>query len=306
MRLENSEASAATTQTGCLDSVSNCRPRLKRQRGITLIELMVGLSIGLLVVAVAMGALIVSRGVSGSVSDASGIQQQAAYAMRVIGLQLRQGGSLYLNLNPYNAVTENVLTAPVAFETTAAASGTGNSFDPVANTLLGASSPVTLTVGYRRYKEPVYTDATDQSLARNCLGGPANNSTDQRVESVFQLSGNALTCSGNGAAAQPIVQNVAEFQVRYLWQDNTTPGDSKIQYVAAGAVDNWSKVQAVEVCLVLYGVEPMDLPTGSTYTDCSGTAVDMTALTGPRARRMHIAFRNVFQLRSQGLIGTVL
>ena len=41
------------------------------QRGVTLIELMVGIAIGLLVVAVAMGALMVSRGVTGTVSDAN-------------------------------------------------------------------------------------------------------------------------------------------------------------------------------------------------------------------------------------------
>ena len=61
---------------------------------------MIGLTIGLIVIGVAMGALLISRGVSGTVSDASGIQQQASYAMRVIGTQLRQAGSLRLNLSP--------------------------------------------------------------------------------------------------------------------------------------------------------------------------------------------------------------
>ncbi|NMM82095.1 prepilin-type N-terminal cleavage/methylation domain-containing protein [Acidovorax sp. SRB_14] len=281
--------------------------RALTQRGVTLIELMVGIAIGLLTVAVAMGALMVSRSVSGTVSDASGIQQQASNAMRVIGLQLRQAGSLYLNLNSTNAASVNAPTAPVAFETTAAASGTGNSFDPATHTLLGGNSPITLTVGYRRYKEAVYSAAAEQSLVRNCLGGPADTNNDQRVESIFQLNDSELRCNGNGAGYQPIVQNVANFQVRYLLQDNTTPGDTKIQYVTADSVDNWGKVQAVEVCLVLYGVEPIDMPAGSTYTDCDGaTNVDMAALTGVRARRMHIAFRNVYQLRSQGLIGTVL
>jgi type IV pilus assembly protein PilW len=79
---------------------------LYAQRGVTLIELLVGIAIGLLVVAVAMGALMVSRGVSGTVSDASSIQQQAAFAMRTIGLQLRQAGSLRLNLDPGTTVTE--------------------------------------------------------------------------------------------------------------------------------------------------------------------------------------------------------
>jgi len=75
---------------------------------------------------------------------------------------------------------------------------------------------------------------------------------------------------------------------------------------AATVGTDWSKVQAVQVCLVLYGNEPTDMPTGSSYIGCNGNSVDMTTLTGARARRMHIAFRSVFQLRSQGLIGTVL
>lgn len=281
-------------------------PRVVGQRGVTLIELMVGIAIGMLVVAVAMGALMVSRGVSGTVSDASGIQQQAAYAMRVIGLQVRQAGSLYLNPNPTNAASDNNLMAPVAFEATAPASGTGNSFDAVTDTLNGTVNPISLTVGYRRYKESVHTDAAEQALMRNCVAWPKNDSADQRVESVFQLNGTELRCSGNGAAAQPIVQNVANFQVRYLLQDNTELGNTKIQYVEADSVDSWGKVQAVEVCLVLYGMESIDMPSGTNYTDCNGTAVDMASLNGIRARRMHITFRNVFQMRSQGLIGTVL
>lgn len=279
----------------------------RRQRGVTLIELMVGIAIGLLVVAVAMGALMVSRGISGTVSDASGIQQQAGYAMRVIGLQLRQAGSLYLNLNPTNAAMENAQTAPVAFEAESKAVGSELPFSPKDDTLVGTDT--SLTVGYRRYKESVYVSATDQALARNCLGGPAGTNDDLIVESIFSLNGSELRCGGNDTAAapQPIIQNVADFQVRYLVQDNSAPGDPKIEYVNAATVGaNWSRVQAVQVCLVLYGVEPIDMPAGSAYTGCDGSKVDMTTLSGARARRIHIAFRNVFQLRSQGLIGTVL
>jgi type IV pilus assembly protein PilW len=277
-----------------------------------LLELMVGVAIGLLVIAVAMAALMVSRSVSGTVSDASAIQQQAAYAMRVIGLQIRQSGSLYLNLDPLTLTPSAALapTTGVAFETSSP-TGSSRDFDPSIHTIAGTATPVTLTLGYRRYKDPVYTDAAAQSLVRNCVGGPDNASGDQRIDSVFQLNTNQLQCSGNGAAAQTLVQNVADFQVRYLSQDNTNPGSPVVQYVPSANVGSWlmrdwSKVQAVEVCLVLYGNEPIDLPAGSTYTGCDGTAVDMTTLSGARARRMHIAYRNVFQLRSQGLIGSVL
>lgn len=282
----------------------------RAQGGVTLIELMVGIVIGLLTIAVAMGALMVSRGVSGTVSDASVIQQQAAYAMRVIGMQLRQAGSLRLNLNPGNSTAAEPYLAAVAFETIIPpASGPLESFDPAQNTINGTASPVSLTVGFRRYTEAVFTSSTEQSLSRNCLGGPedAPTTTDQRLESVFTLSGSELRCNGNGVGAQPIAQNVANFQVRYLLQDNTTsPGISTIKSVDASGVTNWAQVQAVEVCLVLHGSESIDMPAGSNYTDCDGTTVDMSALTGARARRMHVPFRNTFQLRSQGLVGSVL
>ena len=60
---------------------------LKFQAGLTLIELMIGLAVGLLVVAVATVSLLGSRSVTGAVSDISGIQQQAAYVMRTFGTQ---------------------------------------------------------------------------------------------------------------------------------------------------------------------------------------------------------------------------
>lgn len=284
------------------------------QRGVTLIELMVGIALGLLVVAVAMGALMVSRGVSGTVSDATSIQQQAAYAMRVIGMQLRQAGSLYLNLNPAGVAASNAFTAPVAFETKATAAS-GASFDPANDTVSAASGA--LSVGYRRYPDPVYITSAPISLVRNCVGGPADSSVDQIVKSTFQLNGDKLQCAGNGGTAQDIVQHVANFQVRYLLQDNSGLGDSKIQYIGTVATNDWPKVQGVEICLVLYGTEPITVPDDvntsvtpqrkySEYVDCDGSNVNINNLSGERARRLHIPFRSVFQLRSQGLLGTVL
>ena len=287
------------------------------QRGITLVELLIGIAIGLLVVAIAMGALMVSYGVKGSVSDASNIQQQAAYAMRVIGGQLRQATSLYLNPNPSNAAGGLDPLTPVAFEKKAdPTSGTFNSFD-LGNpaSLLSSTGTSNLTVGFRRHKDPVFvrdpsTPADPlMALARNCLGYPANTSGDQRVESIFSLTANELRCQGNGAAAaQAIVNNVANFQLTYLVQDaTTTVGNPTLQRLATPPGGNWGQVQGVEVCLVLYGNERVDLSgvpaANRSYLDCDGTtSVDMTTAPAPRQNRMHLVFRNVFQLRSQGLM----
>lgn len=284
-----------------------------RQSGVTLIELMVGLAIGLLVVAVAMGALMVSRGISGTVSDASGIQQQGAYILRVVSQQLRQTGSLYLNPDPVGGNSTDVLS-PVAFEIKADAVGSGNSFVQE-ESLTGAGT--TVTTAFRRYQDNVFVadNATSSTigtdfLARNCVGAPGNSSTDQRVESTFAFDStkNELQCGGNGTAAQPIAQNVAQFQVTYMVQATDAAGNTTVQYTkgsdmpAAATDPTWRRVQGVQVCLVLYGSEPIDMPAGSSYTDCAGTSVNMTTLTGERKNRMHLLFRNTYQLRSQGLL----
>ena len=290
----------------------------RAQRGMTLVELMVGIALGLLVVAVATGALMVSRGVTGSVSDASNVQQQAAYAMRVVGAQLRQAASLYLNPNSSNAPGGLDPLTPVAFEKKAdPASGTVN-FDldtPAGRANLLSGTGTSLTVGYRRYKDPVFVrdPATPadplMSLARSCLGSPGNDKDDQRIENIFSLTADELRCQGNGVAApQPIINNVANFQLTYLVQDATTTlGSPTLQRLAAPPGGNWGQVQAVEVCLVVYGNERVDLSgvplADRSYLDCdSTTSVDMASAPGVRQNRMHLVFRNVFQLRSQGLM----
>lgn len=281
-----------------------------RQRGVTLIELMVGIAIGLLVIAVAMGALTVSRGISGTVSDASGIQQQGAYIMRVIGQQFRQTGSLYLNPDPSGTASTDVLSA-VVFEIKAnPIDGNGFSQD---DTLVGDDYSV--TTAFRRYQDSVFfadnasdTNVGTDFLARNCVGAPGNNSTDQSVESVFTFSNDSLRCQGNGVLnPQPIAQNVAEFHVTYMVQSTDSAG-TKVTYkkgtdMPVLALDpEWRRVQGVQVCVVLYGSEPINMPAGSDYTDCKGDKVDMTTLAGARKNRMHMLFTSTFQLRSQGLL----
>jgi type IV pilus assembly protein PilW len=282
---------------------------------MTLIELLVGISVGLLVVAVSMAALMVSRGVAGTVTDASDIQQQAAYAMRLIGGELRQAGSLELDLNAAGSdgALGNDMMAPVALlQKSVDKNNPDYAFDLTnsAKLLSGTTSNTneSLTIGFSRHKEPVFTSKTPVTLSVNCVGGPSdtNASTvnDRLVESIFKFNttSNQLTCLGNHAViAQPVVQNVANFRVRYLVESTAAPGQPQIQYFdAKAATTHWAQVHGVEVCLVLYGTESIPMPNGSTYTDCDGTTrVDMTTLAGARKRRMHLVFRNVFQLRSR-------
>lgn len=248
------------------------------QNGLTLIELLVGLSIGILVIGVATGALLASRGISGTVSDTTQIQQQAAYAMRVIGRQLRQAGSLYLEMQP------------AGFEN---------------------------SVVFLKRKGEIITSSEDNdsittsfswdgnSASGDCLGSiPAATAVNTPISSTFSLNGSTLRCQGASGTPQPVIDNVADFKIRYLVQTNAAVGKTGITYKEN--LDASDQIQGVEVCLVLYGTERIDMPDGSSYAGCDNTdngkpkKVDITTLSGERANRMHLTFRNVFQLRPQG------
>lgn len=267
----------------------------RRQAGVTLLELLVGLAIGLMTIAVALGALLVSRSVSGTVSDASQLQQQAAHALRVIGLQLRQAGSIRLNL----AFTQAAGTAseplvilpdsPVAFEAV---------FDRAAGTL-GADADYLLKIGYQNYTESVSTSAVEQSLLADCLGKRPSASVIQSNFKLVRANGavsGELQCAGSDGAAQALIGNVADFQVRYLQQTLGASGVSVRRVTAADVDDNWPSVVAVEVCLELVGDENIDTA-GATYRNCSWTTGQPQSAMGNRLR---MVFRNTFQLRSQG------
>ena len=250
-----------------------------QENGLTLVELLVGISIGLLVIGVATGALLASRGISGTVSDATNIQQQAAYAMRVIGQQVRQSGSLHLDVP---AIPE-----------------------PNSEVFLVKRKEKLVEYDADKNETTFRFSADDMDNSRDCLGGPAAADANDSISSKFSLVKNELKCTGTGGGGiQPIIKDVADFKIRYLIQTNNTNGNTRIEYKDTPS-DN-DEIQAVEICMVLYGSEVINVPTGSTYSGCTLDAdgapikIDMTTLTGDRANRLHLVFRNVFQLRSQG------
>lgn len=269
---------------------------------MSLIELLVGIAISLLIIAVALGAIVASRSITGSVDDSGQLQQQASHIFRVMGKQLRQAGSLKLSLSTQGNEDDADINDPVAFEIATA------DFNPKTDTISGIENPkdnqFKLTTAYSNYSELIYSSNNKESLQRDCLG---ENGTDTVIKNHFTLRDSNLVCAGVKNAPQPIANNVAEFEVLYLIQSSAAAGSPQLQYANANnvGVSNWHNVYAVEVCIVLYGNEIINLPKDSNYTNCQGQNVDMSTLTGNRARRMHKVFRNVFQLRSQGLIGTL-
>ncbi|MBS3019921.1 hypothetical protein DJFAAGMI_02675 [Comamonas sp. PE63] len=263
-----------------------------QQQGVTLIELMVGIAIGLLTVAVAIGALLASKNASISTSDSTTMQQQAAYAFRVIGQQIRQAGSL--SLEPSTSYLESAY-----FRNNLAIA----SYPPISGKDSPGSNEYKLTVTYQNAPiDKIYPLAADGtastgSLLRNCLGENPSSSPPEALQSAFKLDSNILYCAGT-SSKQPIIGGsqtsdikVKDFVVRYVSQQGYT--NPTFAYSNASAfTDNtaWSKVQSVEVCIELEGSDSIDT-VGSNYINCSNETVS-------RGNRLRMVFRNTFRSRS--------
>ena len=284
----------------------------KTQGGASLVELLVGITIGLMAIAVAAGALMVSRGVSGTVTDASQIQQQASYIFRILGQQLRQAGSMRLDLAANKGPGDLIDAADVVAFTP---DETLHSLTATVPPVSGKDSPTTseykISVAYQNYAEPSFTAATDVSFFRDCLGSapaiPVPPLEQNVIRSQFQLKDDELRCLGTNPTPQPVARNIADFQVNYLRQTDGSTGSPKIQTVNATTIGTaWNTVYGVDVCMVLFGDERIDMPAGSTYTGCDGAPVNMSStgsLPSHRKNRLHLTFRTTYQIRSQGLTG---
>lgn len=270
------------------------------QRGVSLIEILVGLMIGLLIIGVALGAVLVSRQITSTLNESVRLQQQAAYALRIIGQQVRQAGSMRLDLAYGRPDTESAPIVidpaePVAFDAT---------FNR-ASTMLDSSATHPLQTRYAFYKERLAQDPKKLiEQMRDCLGSAPEHSA---VENAFFLKkgegadANAigeLSCRGSRAAegAQALIGDIADFQVTWLRQ-RQVGSDPVIDRVnAATAKSNWSAIQAVEVCIEMLGTQTIE--TGqSTYRPCHWSAGAKETLRGNRLR---LVYRNTFQLRTQG------
>lgn len=265
-------------------------PLKRRQQGLTLLELLVGLTIGLMTITVAIGTLMISRQVSGTTSEASQLQQQAAQAFRTIGQQARQAGSLRLNLAFAKDSSQAVdLADPVAFEVAA-------SVATVSGRDTRSATEDQLTLAYQNYTEELVGSATLQSQFRDCLGQGKDAAA---IRSGFSLDRKAgatsgeLECRGSDGITQPLIENVADFRVRFVEQTGSF-GSPTLRYRTADSLTaaEWPRIQAIEVCLEMVGNETLP-ESGALYLNCANQSV-------ARGTRLRMVLRNTYQIRSQG------
>lgn len=248
-------------------------------------ELMVGITIGLMVVIAALGSLAFTQTTSTVVGDSSRLQQKADAVFRNMGFHIAQASAINL-VQSTNGVTFSTDYTGINPATT----GLAGQIVSVHGVEGASNAPDTLRVSYQDNMLSTDTAANQTKYGvRDCLGNrPTSN---VRVDNAFYVAGNDLMCLGASAAvAQSIADGVEDFQVMYGVQ-TVNAGANQYRFYDASQVTDWTNIQAVAVCLQLTGDNKGNPQPGLVVTGCRGQTVANDGLL----RRV---YRRTFSVRN--------
>lgn len=241
-----------------------------------LVEVMVGITLGLLVLAAALGASALTFSAAAAGLDAADLQRRADLALALIGRQARQAGAVQLDQTG----------ASVAFRTRF--EGWNHGGMPVSGLEGSNGKPDTL-----RLSRAFVDDE------RDCLGDmPAATGPNAQIDStdneylIAAESANdnrpALYCHGSQfAPKQALVSGVDDLQVLY----GIAASGGTVRYVKADALTVATPVLAINVCLQLSGIGSQ---AAEDLLDCNGKPVPAAKAAG----RMVRFARGIFMVRN--------
>jgi type IV pilus assembly protein PilW len=245
--------------------------RTGRQQGFTLIELMVGLAIGLLVVGVSLGALLTTH-TSGTYSnETNNLNNQARQSLRIVANIVRTAGAREL------------------------VDGGGQVYFDDGLTSLSPSQPnviVTGTDGSGTLADSL-TIATENraGVIAGCSGIAVPSSTTT-IRSILSVTGTTLMCEDNASGgARPMLDGVEDLQVKYLVRDAVL-GTALVDGSAITAA-NWQNVIAIQLCLQVVGNDTSQTGVGN-FTNCKSQSI---ANDG----RVRLVLWNTFSIRNENL-----
>jgi type IV pilus assembly protein PilW len=255
----------------------------RRQRGMTLVELLVALALTGLVVLAAVATLSMSRQGLGNVDGAAQLRDNARFAITLLQQAAAQAGyrdlydATYLSAQP---IARAELESPLFVEG-ADASRINSAAERVQNDVVNASDLLLLrAMPSAKYALDGQRDqvsqndsaqqASDQALV-NCLGyalSAAPSSPTDTIDSYFYVQQEssdgepALYCSAysnsGSLVSQPIVRGVENLQVLYGVNSNASPNtlddNASFQFKSASQISQaqqWQQVRSIRIGMVL-------------------------------------------------------
>ncbi|KMN82532.1 type IV pilus assembly protein PilW [Chromobacterium alkanivorans] len=244
--------------------------RSRHERGMTLIELMVALTLGLMVVLVVGQVFYSNKTVFRSQAAQAEVQEKGRFAIRWVSEQVRQAG--------YVDTTKLANGLAVNFP------ASGTTFTSAGTVLLEASG----TLNYR-----FYGNGDNQII--DCQGSPVASASTAYNFSIARTASDVMTCTSAGSTST-VLSGVKQLVLSYGVDSSTTPDNIPESYVAAASVTDWTKVHVVRVCILVESDTQYTAPSGYSVTDCNGSAYPAAGVSnnGKLARtfRTSIFLRN--------------
>lgn len=300
-----------------------------RQAGLTLVELLVAMVVGLSVIGAGLAMYVSSGSSSAASSQITQMSEDANAALSLLRTHLAMAGySRPIGVTAtgltrlYNGPAIFGCQNGLASDSTARLISTG----PAPTCDAGAaSSKETLIVAYEA--DVNNTIPTADNEGTDCLGHGIPETVDATngnyfvAENRFYLSANgALMCRGSGSnnpapgtpgTPQPLVDNVADFAVMYGVAADApgappgTPGTSANRYLTAQEIGDvgsatWKYVVSVRICVVVHSEENA-LDAITPYKDCRGNTITPTTWGSPEKadKRSYRLFTSTVVLRNR-------
>jgi type IV pilus assembly protein PilW len=245
------------------------------QRGFTLVELMIALTISLILLLVIGTVFSSSRQAFRVQEDNARIQESGRFALEILGRSIKQAGYADVPFTGFKVAFAGI---------------------PITGTNGAAGAPDTLTVQY----DGVVGD-------RECTNGTPVTAADVTagnniIQAYFNLDvANAqLRCAGQiaatpGVPAPPpagsvLLDNVEDMQI--LYGVDTTGDQSANQYIAVPP--DWNQVVTARVCVLVRSDKTNIVSGNNNYLNCNGEGAPV-----PADRRLRRAFTETFNLRNR-------
>lgn len=253
------------------------------QTGVGLVELLVGMAIGLVVMMAVGYVFISSLFTTKTLDDLSRMQETARLALDTIGQYARHAG--------YSA---NVVVVGGfrSFRKTHDPDSHANTRWIVATD--GGGSGVGATPDSFTVRYDAFVTGEADCVGTEVVGGAAPPNV---ITATFSINGTDLRCS-NGTTAQPLFSNIENMQVEYGLDDGSAGGTSQDgaadSYVTGASIasGNYDDVVAIRVRLLVRSERDEVSPVSQTYSFNGGTAT----ATDRRLRQEYVAtfaIRNV-------------
>lgn len=279
-------------------------------RGFSLVELMVGMAIGLVVLLAVTSLYLTSSKGSSNNADIAAQEESGRFALNLIAKNVRMAG--FTNLRtaaayPTDSIDKYLRGCDYGYDD-------GTVKDPVCTTSPSGTTPASGSIE-TRYETDPYTSGSargadclgNAAFARTTAAGGVANTVvnrffvarqdrkiDARTHSVGQLYCVTVNLdTSDPPSVQPIVEGIDQVNFRYRIASTTNPESASISKTAAEltSADLWDQVTSVEICVLTKSISKGTNNVKAAYQDCTGRSLDSTATETYRTFRTSVAVR---------------